>query len=110
MVAFRIKRERLEPWIKALHILYYDHYGQTDPFTVKWYDESTEWTDDENKTTCIDLMKNDQLLYKVTLFINTGVIQAQGNNNQTFSTTDFPILQMLVNTICNDDTDSETEV
>ena len=84
MVAFRIKRERLEPWIKALHILYYDHYGQTDPFTVKWYDEPTEWTDDENKTTCIDLMKNDQLLYKVTLFINTGVVQAQGNNNQTF--------------------------
>ena len=112
MVAFRIKRERLEPWIKALHILYYDHYGQTDPFTVKWYDEPTEWTDDENKTTCIDLMKNDQLLYKVTLFINTGVIQAQGNNNQTFSTTDFPTLKMLVNTICNsnDDTDSETEV
>ena len=57
MVAFRIKRERLEHWIKSLQILYYDHYGQTDPFTVKWYDEPTEWTDDENKTTCNDLMK-----------------------------------------------------
>ena len=96
MVAFRIKRERLEPWIKSLHILYYDHYGQTDPLTVKWYDEPIEWTDDENKTTCIDLMKNDQLLYKITLFISTGVVQAQGNNNQSFSTTDFPILKMLV--------------
>ena len=58
-----------------------------------------------------NLMKNDQLLYKITLFISTGVVQAQGNNNQSFSTTDFPILKILVNTICNsnDDTDSETE-
>ena len=65
MVAFTIKRERLEPWIKPLHILYYDHYGQTDPFTVKWYDEPIEWTDDENKITCIDLMKMTNYYTKV---------------------------------------------
>ena len=56
MVAFRIKHERLEPWIKALHILYYDHYGKTESFTVNWYDEPNEWANEENKTVCIDLV------------------------------------------------------
>lgn len=114
MVAFRIERERLEPWIKALHILYYDHYGKTNTFTVNWYDEPSEWVIEDNKSICIDLVKHQQLLYKITLFINTGVIQAQGHCHQSFTTTDFPVLKLLVNSICKSKgdtyTDSETEV
>jgi hypothetical protein len=77
--------ECLDPWIKALHILYYDHYGKTESFTVNWYDEPNDWSNEDNKTICIDLVKRDQLLYKITVFINTGVIQAQGlSKHETF--------------------------
>lgn len=101
MVAFRIERERLELWIKALHILYYDHYGKTNTFTVNWYDEPSEWVIEDNKSICIDLVKHQQLLYKITLFINTGVIQAQGHCHQSFTTTDFPVLKLLVTPFAN---------
>lgn len=109
MVAFRIERERLEHWIKALHILYYDHYGKADTFTVNWYDEPNEWDMEDNKSICIDLVKHQQLLYKITLFINTGVIQAQGHYHETFTTSDFPVLKLLVNSICKSKGDTDTD-
>lgn len=40
------------------------------------------------------LVKHQQLLYKITLFINTGVIQAQGHCLQTLT-----LLRLLVNSI-----------
>lgn len=49
MVTFRIERERLELWIKALHILYYNHYGKTNTFTVNWYDEPSKWVIEDKK-------------------------------------------------------------
>ena len=56
----------------------------------------------------IDLVKHEQ----ITVFINTGVIQPQGHSKDSFTTRDFPVLKMLVNSICNsgDDADSDTEV
>lgn len=73
----------------------------------------SEWDIEDNKSICIDLVKHQQLLYKLTLFISTGVIQAQGHCHQTFTTTDFPLLKSLVNSTCKSkgdtDTDSETE-
>lgn len=55
------------------------------------------------------LVKHQQLLYKITLFINTGVIQAQGHCLQTLT-----LLTLLVNSIykSKDDIDknSETEL
>lgn len=60
------------------------------------------------------LVKHQQLLYKITLFINTGVIQAQGHCLQTLTTTDFPLLRLLVYSIykSKEDTDkiSKTEL
>ena len=32
MVALRIRRERLEPWIWALMILFYEHFGKANSF------------------------------------------------------------------------------
>lgn len=82
-------------------------------FTVNWYNEPSEW-DIEDELICIDKVRHQQLLYKITLFINTGVIQAQGHCHQTFTTTDFPLLKLLVNSISkykgDTDTDSENEV
>lgn len=40
------------------------------------------------------LVKHQQLLYKITLYINTGVIQAQGHCLQTLT-----LLRLLVNSI-----------
>lgn len=98
MVAFRIKRERLECWIRALAILYYDLYGSHTQYDVKWNDEHWDSEDDGAKSICIDLIKVDgsQLLYKITLFITTGVIQAQGHSKDTFVTHDFPALKQLL--------------
>lgn len=62
-------------------ILFYEHYGKANSFNVTWYDEPKEWgSESGNKTISIDLVKNQQLLYKLTIFINTGVIQAQGQS------------------------------
>lgn len=102
MVGFRITRERLEAWIRALGILYYEHYGKMeDSYLVDWYDEPTEWLDEGNKSICIGLLKETQLLYKVTLFVTTGVIQAQGLQHNLFTCNDFPMLLILVNAICD---------
>lgn len=60
MVAFRITRLRLEAWIyiRALEILFYEHYEKKDySFLVDWYDEPNEWLDQGNKYICIWLLK-----------------------------------------------------
>jgi hypothetical protein len=110
MVAFRIRREHLEPWIRALMILFYEHYGKANSFNVTWYDEPKEWgSESGNKTISIDLVKNQQLLYKLTIFINTGVIQAQGQSGLSFATRDFPVLKTLVADICKFNNKNDTE-
>jgi len=100
MVAFKVRRERLEPWIRALMILYFDYYGNDETYDLEWHDEPEEWLPEGNKSICIDLNKDDQLLYKVTFFINTGLIQAQGLSRYLFATNDFPVLKALVDNIC----------
>lgn len=99
MVAFRIKtRERLKAWIHALAILYYDHFGNNQPnYDVHWYDDPVEWVHSQDgKSICIDLTENMKLLYKITLHITTGVLQAQGHSKDLFTTRDFPLLKEMV--------------
>ncbi len=97
-VACRIKSaDRISPWIHALGILYFDHFGNmSDDFTVHWYDEADTWKNEGNRAICIDLTKNMQLLYKITLFVTTGVLQAQGLSKDLFMNRDFPVLKNLV--------------
>ncbi|CAG2253761.1 unnamed protein product [Mytilus edulis] len=101
MVAFRIPHDKLYPWIKALHLVYYEHYGKSTQYAVSWFDEPDNWSEKTgNKTVCIELStKTDQpnpLLYKIQLHINTGLIQIQGNHKDTFVTIDFPVLLQIV--------------
>ena len=99
MVAFKIRRERLEIWIRALLIVYYEYYGKSTLYDVDWYDEPKNWDSDSNKTICVDIMKDQKLLYKITVFINTGVIQAQGHSRLLFANRDLPVLKTLLDAI-----------
>ncbi|CAC5393287.1 unnamed protein product [Mytilus coruscus] len=101
MVAYRIKRNRLEAWIRVLGILYYEHFGKkAELYQVDWYDDPHQWEGEGNKAICIDLTIDKQLLYKITLFISTGVLQAQGLSKDLFMTRDIPTLIALVNSVC----------
>lgn len=109
MVACRVSSDRMFLWIKALHTYYYEHLGNIEEFDINWSDDPLDWkTNVEstkgNKAICIDVSKQVQdmgtpLLYKITLFINTGVLQAQGNAKDHFAKNDFPILVTLVDKI-----------
>ncbi|CAC5424828.1 unnamed protein product [Mytilus coruscus] len=49
------------------------------------------------KSICIDICTKDlQLLYKITFYINTGIIQSQGNYKEKFNNNDFPKLLRIV--------------
>ncbi|CAC5387728.1 unnamed protein product [Mytilus coruscus] len=101
MGACRIKRNRFEAWIRALGILYYEHFRKKAKlYQIDWYDEPHQLESEGNKSICIDLINNKQLLYKITLFITTGVLQAQGLSKDFFTTREFPTLIALVNSVC----------
>jgi hypothetical protein len=104
MIAFRIPRSRLEGWIRALGILYYEHYGDhTNIYHVDWYDEPSQWSSsdhsDVSRSICIGLVKDTKLLFKLKLFITTGVIQVQGLQKDLFIKNDFPTLVSLVDAL-----------
>lgn len=107
MVAFKIPHPKLLYWIKSLQLVYYEHYGKSAHYDVNWHDEPGDWVsaNTSNKQICIDLStKEDEvdgnlLLYKITLFINTGLIQIHGNQKDNFVARDFPALLTIVNRI-----------
>ena len=93
MVAFHIRRERLEYWIRAFSMFYYELYGNNSDLDINWYDDPRDWVNnDGSKAICIDVLstKNNDRLYKITFFINTGVIQAQGNAKNRVCYKRFP--------------------
>ena len=68
IVAFTIHRKKLEAWIRAMGILYYEHFGKIGPpHHIHWYDEPDHWEKEGNKAICIDVTKSSQLLYKITI-------------------------------------------
>ncbi|VDI42375.1 Hypothetical predicted protein [Mytilus galloprovincialis] len=60
MVACRIKRNRLEAWIRALGILYYEHFGKkAELYQVDWYDDPHQWeVNTDVDSTCKSSDKN----------------------------------------------------
>ncbi|CAG2231221.1 unnamed protein product [Mytilus edulis] len=104
MIAFRIPHSKLAPWIKSLSLLYYEHYGKSSDYVVSWFDDPENWStkNSGNKSICVEISTKadvDSLLYKITLFVNTGLVQVQGNHKDTFVDKDFPVLVKLVNII-----------
>ncbi|CAC5399220.1 unnamed protein product [Mytilus coruscus] len=116
MVAFRTSVNKLVPWIKCLQLLYYEHYGKLSNYTVYWFDEPDNWSSkmSGNRKICIELSTKadtmNPLLYKITVFINTGLIQIQGTHKDTFVTKDFPVLLAIVNKVVDFNTSCTTDV
>ncbi|KAK3105811.1 hypothetical protein FSP39_006216 [Pinctada imbricata] len=105
MVAFRVPANIIYLWIKALHILYYEHYGSDSNLNIHCYDDPKKWQVDGHKAICIETMnKSKSLLYKTTFFITTGTLQAQGAKHDVFARKDFPCLLTLVNAISEHNT------
>lgn len=109
MVAFRVTRERIRPWLGALSLYYYEHLGRDTQYNIQWKDDPMRINTNNKEllnTIAIDINKNkpqtdNPLSYKVKVFATTGTIQAQGNKHDTFRTRDFPILLEGIETICN---------
>jgi hypothetical protein len=100
MVAFRVTSSRLLHWIHALDILFYEFQGDSEDYDIKWEDDPIERKNPSDlKTITIDvssenLARSDNpLLFRVTVFMKTGTIQAQGNKHDIFRTRDFPMLE-----------------
>lgn len=101
MVGFRTTQNRILPWIKSLHIYFFETVGKRQDRLVNWVDspESISNIHPLQKTT-IDIKNNkDERLYKVTFFIKSGFIQVQGNKYHEFMADDFPILLSIVHKI-----------
>ena len=103
IVAFRVTSSRLLHWIHALDILYYEFLGNSEDYDIKWEDDPIERKNPSDlKTITIDvssenLAQSDKpLLFRVTVFMKTGTIQAQGNKHDIFRTRDFPMLEKIV--------------
>lgn len=99
MVAFVTSSNRLPCWVRAAWLYVYDYIGTKGNMDVRWEHDPK----DKHKLTSISidvLTKKDKinpLAYKMTIFINTGTIQIQGNNYNLFVSSHFKILIALVN-------------
>ena len=97
MVAFHTSLERIRLWIKALDVLYYDILGQKSDINVTWVDTPDKWTDRNNPVNSIVIEFSDsQTKFKITFFVTTGTIQAQGNGYLKFANEHFPLLKTLL--------------
>ena len=99
MAACRISADRIYLLIKALRLLYYEHYGNDVNFKVNWFDDPEMWEIEGSKSISIKISnKSKTLLYKITFFLTTETLQAEGINYNTFVTKDFPCLKTFVGT------------
>ena len=80
MAAFRTIHSRIQPWIKTLNLYFYEFLGKQSDKVITWVDNPlTISASQPLKSITIDVKnnKNDRL-YKLTFFIKSGFIQAQG--------------------------------
>lgn len=101
MVGFRTTKPRIVPWLTALGAYYYEHLGKKPDLSIQWVDSpSVISSTDPLKNVTIDVLtvKSDPnpLLYKLTFFVKSGFIQAQGNHLETFVQRDFSLLRGIV--------------
>lgn len=101
MVAFRTTQERIFPWLKILNIFYFELYGKQTDEEISWVDSLQSLSLNQTlKSVIIDKKsKEGKLMYKVTFFLRSGLMQCQGNRNEKFMHNDFPQLLELVKKI-----------
>lgn len=98
MVAFRTFHERIVPWIKILNLYYYELMGKQNDKMVSWVDNPQTISPGQKLQSIIIDVKNanDERQYKITFFVKSGLIQAQGNHYHEFATKDFPALLSIM--------------
>ena len=103
MCTFRARKERLLLWIQALGVYHYEFLGSSPEYEISWQDESE--TIDNVRSIAVEVNKattsltaNDRQ-FKITAFLRTGTIQAQGCGFRIFENTYFPILNGIVSKI-----------
>lgn len=116
MIAFKVPLTKIRAWIKALSIQIFDRLGNQPDFNVKWYDDPQDWSEKPSgkRSICIDVSKSSvmtPLMYKVTFFITTGILQVQGSQKDHFVDHIFPNAKKLVTEIIdfNKDTADKNE-
>ncbi|CAG2247443.1 unnamed protein product [Mytilus edulis] len=115
MITFHTSVNRIQPWIKALSLLYFDNMGNQKDNVIKWSDVPERWSDRHDVANSILIEIRDPsehiLKYNVTFFVTTGTIRVQGSNYLSFVEKDFPILieiMKLLDTCENDETPLKT--
>lgn len=88
-------------WIRTLGAYYCELLDSDSDYEITWKDDSE--VIEEVKSIQIEVNKPSQselandLQFKITIFLKTGTIQAQGRNFEQFEKSDFPILINIVN-------------
>jgi hypothetical protein len=101
MVAFRTTQERILPWLKTLNIFYFEFYGKQTDKEISWVDSPQSRSLNQTlQSVTIDIKsKEGKLMYKVTFFLRSGLIQCQGSCHEQYMHNDFPQLLELVKKI-----------
>jgi hypothetical protein len=86
MVAFRTLHERIVSWIKTLNLYYYELMGkQNDKLVSRVDSPQTISPGQKIQSIAIDVKDtNGERQYKITCFVRSGLIQAQGNHYHKF--------------------------
>lgn len=101
MVAFRTTHDRIQPWLKVLHLYY--NMSCKDVRNVDFVDTPFKISPQhllEKVTVDVKDVKTKKNFYKVTFFIKSGLIQIQGSSYNEFVSKDFPELLDIVHKIC----------
>lgn len=103
IVTFHTDIKRIHPWIKTLHVFYYDFLGEQENLSINWHDEPKEWTDRNHSgnSIIIEVSQSEKLQYNITFFVTTGTLRVQGVNYLTFVNTHFPILKQILTKVIN---------
>ena len=113
MITFHTSLDRMQYWIKAASIFYYDNVGKLSGINVNWYDSPRgKWTDpdDLQNSIVIELTDgNDILIYGFTIFTTTGTVRAQGKHFEIFVDKHFEIMKELVRMVIDYDESHDNE-
>lgn len=105
MVGFRTNHSRLTAWLTALGAYYYEYLGKKEDINVSWVDSPSVISNtDSLKSVTVEVSSTstedqNSLMYKLTFFVKTGFLQAQGNHFDIFVKRDFPLLLQVVQSL-----------
>ena len=102
---FKTNPERLHAWIKAITLVYYDGMGADKDFCVTWTNTP------DRREICVEVTKCDTLMYKLFVYLTTGIIMVQGRDFAAWINKDLLYLTQLVDTIIQlNENDTNTDV